>query len=317
MGLMGSMLLLLVTANVQAEQTIKPDSTIKNSTLIAGSVIPAAHSTVKTLAAVSDTSDTLSGWKFKWRGSLHGSQASYNNWSSGGVDAVSATASTLFNGLYRKEKWGYALMVDLRYGRSHLDNEGSRKTDDRIRVKNKFTRRFKDERWNAFIDINLETQFDQGYDYDVPDTVSPKLISGFFSPAYISQIAGIGFTPTDYFTAGVGLQLKETIVSNDSLSTQYGLSAGDNFRLEPGFSIQLAVDKNLLKNVELQSSIETFTNIQRAVKHTDFSFSNLFIGKINKYLNVTFEFDTVYNDHFSKQLQVKEVLSAGLSVALI
>jgi hypothetical protein len=266
---------------------------------------------------VGDTTDTLPGWTLHWIGGLHGSQASYSNWSNGGSNAVSATASTLFNGIYHKNKWAYYLAVDLKYGRSHLAGQGSRKTDDQIAVTNKVTRSFKDKRWNAFAAVDFNSQFDQGFDYDVPDNESPELISAFFSPAYFNEAVGVGFVPVDYFTAEAGFALKETIVSNDSLTQRYGLAPGDNFRLEPGFTIRLELDKMLLKHVELKSSLQTFTNVSRAIRHTDFTFSNMFIGKINKYLNVTFEFDTAYDDYFSKRLQIKEVLAAGLSVTVL
>jgi hypothetical protein len=304
--------LVLLSTNLQAQQ-IKPSDDEGSDLTLDDFSGPAYRSGEE----IKDPADTLKGWKLSWLGGLHGSQASYSNWSSGGVNAVSATASTLFNALYRKDKWGYHAMVDLKYGRSHLANQGSRKTDDDIDIENKVTRNFNDPRWNAFAMVNFKSQFDQGFDYDVADDESPVLLSSFFAPAYFEQIVGIGFDPVEYFTVGAGLQLKETIVTDDSLSEKYGLAPGDNFRLESGFTIRLGLEKNILKNVKLKSSFETFTNVARAIKHTDFTFSNMLIGKINDFLNVTFEFDTVYDDDFSKQLQVKEVLAAGLSVTLL
>jgi hypothetical protein len=261
--------------------------------------------------------DSLSGWKMHWRGGVQGSQASYNNWSSGGVNAVSGTAATFFQAMYRKKRWGYALGINLKYGRAHLAHEGGRKTDDYIAINNKFSHWFKNKHWNAFIDINLITQFDRGYDYNVPDSVQRKLISAFFAPAYLNEIAGLGFEPDGHFTAEAGLALKETFVKNDSLSQQYGLDPGVNFRLEPGYSIRLVFQNTILKNVKIKSSFETFTNIKRTIRHTDFIYANTIIGKINKYLDLTFQFDVAYNDHFSNKLQVKEVLGAGLSFTIL
>lgn len=249
--------------------------------------------------------DTLSGWDVHWRGGLQGSQASFNNWSSGGVNAVSGTASTTFEAMYRKHRFAYALGINLRYGRAHLAHEGGRKTNDNIAINNKISHRFKNKHWNTFININLNTQFSRGYDYDVPDSLNPELISAFFSPAYVSEIAGIGFVPNDHFLAEAGLALKETFVKNDSLSQQYGLDPGDNFRLEHGASIRLAYSNQILKNVNIKSSFQTFTNIKgssfthikRTIKHTNFIFSNRIIGTINKFISLTFDFDIAYNYH--------------------
>ena len=259
-------------------------------------------------------SDTLRGWSLDWVGGLNGSQASYNNWSQGGVNTISVTASTVFNARYRKGQFAYALATNFKYGKSRLEDEGTRKTDDRIAVNNKFSYLFEDERWSAFGNINFSTQFDQGFDYS---TEPPTLISRFFAPAYFTQIAGISFQPKDYFTAEAGLAMKETIVSDTDLSNRYGLEPGESFRFEPGYSLAMNFEKKIISNVRLISSVETFTNLERHVDNTDVNFSNELIGKINNYLNMSFQFVMVYDSDFSKELQVKQVLSAGISYSIL
>lgn len=306
---------LLLASNLQAQQVDPPSSgEIHTINSRQSGVAPYLYGTN---IEIEDPADTLKGWELHWIGGLHGSQASYSNWSSGGVNAVSATASTLFDALYRKNKWGYHLRINLKYGRSHLADQGSRKTDDEIAILNKVTRDFNNENWHAFGLVNFESQFDQGFDYDVPANAQPKLISSFLAPAYLSEAVGIGYEPTDYFTAGAGWKLKETIIKDGSLSDQYGLATGDNFMFESGVTIRLGLEKQILENVKLASSFKTFTNVSRAIKHTDFTFSNMLIGKINDFLNVTFEFDLAYDDDFSSQLQIKEVLAAGLSFKIM
>lgn len=262
-------------------------------------------------------SDTLVGWDYNWIGGLNGSQAAYRNWSQGGVNTVSVSASSVFNLKYRKNKFAYALATNLKYGKARLEGEGTRKTDDRIAVNNKFSYLFEDERWSAFGNINFATQFDEGFDYNVPDGEEPILISKFFAPAYFTQIAGIAFNPVEYFFAEAGLALKETIVSDTTLSTRYGLDAGEKFRFEPGYSTALNFEKTIVSNVKLISTVETFTNLQRNVRSTDVTFSNELIGKINDYLNTSFQFVMIYDDDFSTEAQIKQVLSVGLSVSLL
>ncbi|HLR31883.1 MAG TPA: hypothetical protein VK074_05300, partial [Fodinibius sp.] len=123
--------------------------------------------------------------------------------------------------------------------------------------------------------------------------------------------------PSDYLSIQAGLALKETFVMNDSLSTDYGLVPGDNFRFEPGYSLGITFEKEIMTNVKLMSSIETFTNLQRHIDRTDVIFSNELVGKINDFLNMSLQFVTIYDDDFSSKLQVKQVLSAGLSVTFI
>ena len=262
-------------------------------------------------------SDTLRGWDYNWVGGLNGSQAAYRNWSQGGVNTISVTASSVFNLRYRMNKFAYALTTNLKYGKAKLEGEGTRKTDDRIAINNKFSYLFDDERWSAFGNINFSTQFDEGFDYNVPDGQDPILISKFFAPAYFTQIAGIAFNPVDYFTAEAGLALKETIVSDVALSERYGLDPGEKFRFEPGYSTALNFEKTIISNVKLISVVETFTNLQRNVRSTDVVFSNEVIGKINNYLNTSFQFVMIYDDDFSTKAQVKQVLSIGLSYSIL
>lgn len=261
--------------------------------------------------------DTLDGWDARWVSGLNGAQAAYNNWSQGGTNTISVTASTVFDLKYRKDRFAYALGTNFKYGKARIQDEGTRKTDDRIAINNKFSYLFNNQKWSAFANINFSTQFDKGFDYGVPDDEDPILISKIFAPAYFTQVAGIAYTPAEYFSAQAGLAMKETIVSDTSLSERYGLSAGDQFRFEPGYSTALFFEKDLFSNVRLISSIETFTNLQRQISSTDVHFSNELVGKINNFMNMSFQYVTIYDDDFSKKVQVKQVLSAGISVNIL
>lgn len=258
-------------------------------------------------------SDTLRGWDFTWFGGFNGSQAAYRNWSQGGANTISVTASSVFDLKYRKNYFAYAFTTDLKYGKARIQDEGTRKTNDRIALNNKFSYLFDNTDWSAFANVNLATQFDKGYEYDVPEGEDPIVISKFFAPAYFTQVVGIGYKPTDYFIAEAGLALKQTIVADTALSLRYGLDPGETFRFEPGYSVALNFEKNIVSNVKLISSVETFTNLQRNITSTDIHFSNELIGKINDYLNTTFQFMLIYDDDFSKEVQLKQVLAAGLS----
>ncbi|NGP89595.1 DUF3078 domain-containing protein [Fodinibius halophilus] len=261
--------------------------------------------------------DSLKGWQLDWVSGLNGAQASYDNWSQGGVNTISVTASTVFDAKFRKNQFAYALATNFKYGKARLEGEGTRKTDDRIAVNNKFSYLFEDERWSAFANINFSTQFDQGYDYNVPEDEDPKLISKFFAPAYFTQIAGIAYNPTDYFTAEAGMALKQTIVSDTTLSTRYGLEVGEQFRFEPGYSVAMSFERKVFSNVKLISSVETFTNLQRHVDNTDVNFSNELIGKINDVMNMSVQFVMIYDSDFSREVQIKQVLSAGISYSIL
>ncbi len=262
-------------------------------------------------------SDTLRGWKHTWGGTLNGSQASFRNWSGGGVNTISVTSSTIFNLQYRRNAFGYDLTTNFRYGRAQLDGKDTRKTDDRLAVNNKFSYLFDHSEWSAFANINISTQFDKGFNYNVPDGTDPILISKFFSPAYLTQIIGISYKPFSSFSAEAGVALKETIVADTTLSTRYGLDPGETLRFEPGYAVALNYNQVIANNVRLVSSLETFTNLQRSVKSTDVHFANEIVGKINNNLNTIFQFVLIYDDDFSRKVQIKQVLSVGFSFSIL
>lgn len=302
--------LLMVSHSAMAQEAIEISELLENDQDI--SIRDMSRIKNKVIVA-----DTLQGWRLGWIGGLNGAQASYNNWSQGGVNTISVTASTVFNAKYRQDRFAYALATNLKYGKARLEGEGTRKTDDRIAVNNKFSYLFTDDRWSAFGNINFSTQFDEGFNYNVDDNEDPILISKFFAPAYFTQIAGIGYSPANYFTAEAGLALKETIVTDTTLSTRYGLDAGDKFRFEPGYSLALGFEKKVFSNVRLISSVETFTNMQRHLDNTDVNFSNELIGKINGFMNMSLQFVMIYDSDYSRQVQIKQVLSVGLSYSIL
>lgn len=257
--------------------------------------------------------DTLRGWDMDWVGGLNGSQAAYQNWSGGGVNTMSVTASTVFNARYRMGRFAYAFATNLKYGQARIEGEGMRKINDRFAINNKFNYSI-DEYWSAFGNINFSTQFAEGFDYG---TEPPTLISDFFAPAYFTQVAGIQYSPVNFFSAEAGMALKQTIVNNDDLAPRYGLDPGENFRFEPGYATALNFEKEIFSSVRFISSLETFTNLQRHIDRTDVFFTNELIGQINDFMNMSFQFMTIYDDDYSDELQVKQVLSVGVSVSII
>lgn len=263
--------------------------------------------------------DTLSGWQFDWIAALNGSQAAYSNWSKGGVNNLSVVGSTQFSALYRSGQISYGLRVRTRYGQSRLQDEGVRKIDDRISIRNRFLHDLGDDDvdFSVFVNINFETQFDRGFDYGAGPDGSDLLISRFMAPAYLVQNAGLAYVPNDRISIEAGLGLKQTIVSDTNLSTRYGLAAGDTFFNEAGFTFGVNYEQPIMENLSYSGYLETFTNLNRPVRRTDIIFSNQVIGRINDYLNLSLQFELIYDDDFSTEIQMSQVLSAGVSITIL
>ncbi|TVQ11466.1 MAG: DUF3078 domain-containing protein [Balneolaceae bacterium] len=256
--------------------------------------------------------DTADYWDLSWRASFNGSQATFRNWSQGGTNTLSLTSSSVFAGVYKKNRIGYDFNLNLKYGQTKLEGQDMRKSDDQILFRNQLNYFFNDERWSAVLSGSFQSQFAKGYDAD-----NEVVISRFMSPAYITEMLGIAYKPVDFFEAQFGAALKQTIVNDTDLSTFYGLDAGKSFRNEAGLSTFFKLEKEIWTNVFYSGTLETFWNAEKPLGSTDVAFNNEFTARINNYLTTNFQFMMVYNDDITKELQIKQVLSVGLTFTLL
>lgn len=262
-------------------------------------------------------SDTLDGWDYNLMAGLSGSQTSFSNWSQGGVNSISGSASSWFEAKYRKDRFGYLLNTNLKYGKARLEGEGTRKTSDQISIKNKFNYNFTGKPYSLYGNFDFSTQFDEGIDYATEPNEQDIVISKFMAPGYFRQSIGISYEPVSSLTIEAGIGFKQTYIRDTDLSVRYGLEPGEKFRFEAGGAFNVAYEKQIMENIMFRSSFESFANIQQSFKYTDFEFSNQLVGSINKYINTTFDFVMVYDRDYSAELQIKQMLSAGVQVSIL
>lgn len=252
-------------------------------------------------------SDSVSYWTKKWVLSLNGSQASYTNWSQGNNNSIAATGGNMFNATYKRDRYSYDILLNLRYGQTKINGAEVRKTDDLIHFRNRVNHLLHAKAYTAYFEVDFRTQFDSGYDKN------KVYISDFMSPGYLQETAGLGYKPVDFVQLQTGLALKQTFVADTSLSKRYGVTEGKSFRSEGGFSVGASMKKDIAKNLVLNSNVQTFTNFLQSVEHTDVMFSNELTGKINSFMNTNIQFVMMYDRDFNKQIQIKQVLAVGLS----
>ena len=260
--------------------------------------------------------DTLVGWNQTWVANLNGSQASYSNWSEGGVNTISGTASTVFTRMYRKNQYTFGFRTNLRYGQSRIDGR-TRKSDDLISIRLRSTYDLQeDSKVAAYGAIQFRTQFADGYEYDAKVAGGDSLISGFFSPAYLTEGAGLEYNANPNLQKKAGLALKQTFISDGDLSPNYGLPQGDTFRSEGGLTTGISFQSKIAENIQYSSNLETFTSFTNPVSETDVFWANELVGQINSLISASFQFEMRYDNDFSSEVQIKQVLSAGISVNL-
>ncbi len=259
--------------------------------------------------------DTLQGWDQSWIGNFNGAQSSFNNWSEGGVNTVSGTASTVFTKFYRDGRFTYGFRIHLRYGQSKINGNDIRKTDDLISVRNRVTYELsKESIYSAFGAVQFKTQFGDGFDYGKAAAGGDSLISRWFAPAYFIESFGLEIKPSENFSMEIGAALKQTIVNDERLNTQYQIDEGKKLRSEGGISLGAQYKRQIMENTEFATSIETFTNLLVPLNQTDVYWSNHINGRINKYLSAVFQFELRYDHDYSTEVQLKQVFAAGITV---
>lgn len=107
--------------------------------------------------------------------------------------------------------------------------------------------------------------------------------------------------------------MRQTFVTDDALAVKYNLPEGDNFRNEAGFSLLAGYERRIMENIFYSGYVETFSNVNKSLGSSDFLFVNEITGRINRYISANIEFALAYNDDFSDEIQVKQILSIGFN----
>ncbi|MBX2821625.1 MAG: DUF3078 domain-containing protein [Rhodothermaceae bacterium] len=254
-------------------------------------------------------------WKTNLTAILAGSQASYDNWVEGGINSLAFTASLNGDAVRTTESWITKHEARFALGSLKQDSLEFRKADDLIQLSSTF--QYKNAtnfaKWNPTASFTLRTQFAEGFDYSSDPEVK---VSSFFSPATLTQTLGFTYQPQEWFSWLIGVAAKETIVGIESLRPNYGNELDETVRLESGFDSTMKLNRDVFENVNLQSSLAIFGAFN-ALDEPDVRWENLVTMTVNSWLTVNFEFVTFYDLDLSDQVQLKQVLSTGVSLSIL
>jgi hypothetical protein len=276
--------------------------------------------------------DTLDSWKIGGIISLNLTQVSLTNWSAGGENSLSVNGIlSLFANLKKgNSTWDNSL--DLGYGFLQQGKADARKTDDKIDFTSKYGQKaFKN--WYYAGLVNFKSQMTAGYNY--PDD-STK-ISNFLAPGYLLGSIGMDYKPSEVFTLFISpVTMKMTLVNDQPLADAgaFGVEAaildtagnvitkGENSRAEYGGYLRALLKKDIMKNINLQTKLELFSNYAEESGNIDVNWEILISMKVNKFISATISTQLLY-DHdidiidsdgkVGPRTQFKEVLGVGLN----
>lgn len=266
------------------------------------------------------------GWTKGGTISLNLSQTSLSNWAAGGQSSVAVNGLLNLYAHYRQGKGLWENYLEIGYGTMKQDgNKKWWKTDDKIDFTTKYGHELNKVTFVAGL-VNFKTQMDKGYNYP-NDSVK---VSQFMAPGYLLGAVGIDYKPNTKFSAFISpATAKMTFVNDDELSKAgaYGVEKGKKLRSEFGGYLRLTYAQNLMKNIDLQTKLELFSNYAKNPQNIDVAWDVLVSMKVNKFITATLGTSLIYDDDIDivvgndsagnpiagPRTQFKEVLQIGFS----
>jgi len=250
------------------------------------------------------------------------------SWAAGGNSNITLTNAASVFANFKKGRTSWDNSLDLGYGGIKQTTNGENqysKTDDKIILVSKFGHQIKANNSEWFFSglLNFQTQFAPGYTKS--STGTDSVISKFMAPGYLVVGLGVDFKPTSNLSFNyTPLTGKLTFVEDKVLSDKgaYGVTPGHTMRAELGSFLMIKYKGDIVKNVNLDTRLQLFTNYLKTPLTVDVNWQNTFIMKINSFLSANWYTQLIY-DHdinsstdpgqFSAKIQWKSVFGVGLA----
>jgi hypothetical protein len=267
--------------------------------------------------------DTTKKWNLKSIFSLNGTQSSFVNWNAGGRNNASFIGSMRANASYKDTRWNWTNDLNLSFGAiKYLDNQPAsfQKTDDKVDFSSIVEYKFSKKLFLSLFS-GLKTQMIHGYVYP-NDSV---IVSSFMAPGYLNLALGIDYSPKENFSIFTSfLSEKSTFVLNDYLSNLgvFGVEKGKKSRQEYGAYLKFRYNTTLMKNIEMRTKLELFSNYMVNPQNIDVNAELILNFKINSLFSALAQWNLIYDDdvkirdtkgNIGPRTQFKSVLGIGIS----
>jgi hypothetical protein len=248
-------------------------------------------------------------WKIHGRLAFIFNQSSFSNWASGGENTVAGNININYDFNYKKDNINWDSRIISGYGLSHLGEHGSRKTNDRLEINSLLGIKTSTYWFLSFIG-NFRTQYTDGFDYNK----EPKaVVSGFFSPAYLTFGPGMLWKKSDNLSINIApATARYTFVSN-SFSGQFGVKEGKNSAFSLGFNLSSYYKFQLMKNIEMENIITLYSDYLANVRNVDLDYQTNIRFKVNKNINMHMTFHTIIDDNASSRIQFRQLFGLGVN----
>ncbi len=279
-------------------------------------------------------------WKLKSLFGLNGSQTSFVNWAAGGRNNVSVLG--FVDASLKYEKYDVKWTNDLKFalgGMRYMDSTGNadglQKTDDKIDFSSTFGLKFQ-KHWYYTATAGFRTQSLDGFAF--PNDSVP--ISRFMAPGYLNESIGIEYAPSQAFNvyispiAGKTTFVRDEVLANEgafgvdpAIRDELGnvITPGKQIRHEFGSYLRIKFQKEIVKNIEMKTKAEFFSNYLKNPQNIDVNVENVFTFKVNKWFSASLQWNLLYDDDVSvmdrfgdtgPRVQFKSVLGLGIAYTM-
>jgi hypothetical protein len=287
----------------------------------------------------------IKSWEWTGITGLNLNQASFSNWTAGGVNSVAFSALGKFSANHKKDKLTWNNNLNLLYGMVKNQDETMKKSEDVIELISVAGHDLS-KNWSLTGYMSFRTQFTNGYDKD-NDTLR---ISKFMAPGYLTLSPSVRFKPNDNFYILLSpVTAKFTFVMDQTLANQgsFGVTPaeydtnnvlikeGEQMLLYLGPFIEAYFKKEVSKGLTYETRFNvlyTFLNRDNLEPYdADLSWENFLNYSIAKYFSVSLFLHFVYLpgqptikfDNYegavritaipNRHIQIKETLGIGIT----
>lgn len=263
------------------------------------------------LASAQEAKKDTSYWKTSGFFGLNFSNTQQSDWQGGVQNNLAVNGIINLEAKFKKDKQEWINKFDGQLGFIKTEGlENFKKNIDQIFALSKYNLNAFSKYWFYAAQLDYRSQFSPGYKYDGQVRKEPA-VSDFNSPGYTQIAIGLDFKPTNYFSATFApIAGKITTVNRQYLADEgaFGvvgavkdaneniITPGKRMRSEFGGRVILKFKKDLVKNVNLDSYLDLFSNYTNNPGNIDVVFNNLLTIKLNKYFTATLISQMIYDD---------------------
>lgn len=275
------------------------------------SLITAAALITLSVSAQTETKKDTAWSKSGYIG-VTGAMTELSDWAGGGQANTSVNAILNLEANWKgKNGMIWTNKLDGQYGVLRQGyKSGFRKNTDQLFFLSKFNAKSFNQHWFYAAQLDFRTQFAPGYTF-AGDSIVGRAKSDFTSPAYTQLALGMDYKPAPYFSAMIApVAAKITMVNRQYLADEgaFGVTPavldangnivtpGTRMRIEAGGRIIMKFKKDIIKNLNVDSYLDLFSNYMKNPGNIDVIFNNLVTYKIGKVFTASLICQMIYDD---------------------